>query len=369
MLRHRRTVGALHDYVRLGEALLHLAVPHLDVLDQVSAGAVRVQLRRIRLQGIARVGHRLQHLVLHIDQRQRLPCDLRRLRRHQRNRIAHVARRIRAPGKDRPVVFHQAVARVARHIGACQHRVHARQRARPLRVDPDDARVRMFAAQRRPEEHPLEVVVVRVQRRARHLVNRVRPRVRLPDLRQRLHHLRQFRLRHPARAHKDTRRLHRADDRLVARAAAVGIFQTLLDLDLARLRVLVQQRLRLHDETGRAEPALRRSVLDKGRLQRVQFQRLLPLPSLCQPLDRQHIRPLRFERRVDARVDRLPVDNHRAAAALRLIAPDLRAGQPQVVAQDLRQKAAGRHVEDLLRAVDSQSQFLHNAAPVSPRHR
>ena len=65
-------------------------------------------------------------------------------------------------------------------------------------------------------------------------------------------------------------------------------------------------------------------------------------PGLGQPLDRRHLRALRLERRVDAGVDRLAVNDDGAAAALSLIATDLGAGQPQVVAQDLGQIAAGR---------------------------
>ena len=260
VLGHGRAVGAFDDEIGCGEPLLHVTVPHFDVLDQVPVGAVRVELGRVRLQRIARIGDRHQHFVLHVDQRHCLLGDLCRIRHHQRNRIAHIAGRIGAPGEDRPVVFDQSVARVARHIRVRQHRADARQRARPVCVDFTYACMGMFAAQGCAEQHPVESIVVGIARRPRHLVDRVRPLMRLADLRQRLHHLRQLRLRHRSCAHELARRFHRVDDRRIAGAATVGILQALLDLGIARLRVLVQQRLRLHDEAGRAEAALRRPV-------------------------------------------------------------------------------------------------------------
>ena len=369
VLGHRRTVGALDHDVRRGEPRLHVAVPHLDMLEQVPVGTVRVQLRRVRLQRIPRIRDRLQHLVIDADQRQRLLRDLRRLRHRQRNRVADVACRKGAARKDRPVVFDQPVPRVARHVRVRQHRVHALQRTRRVRVNAANPRVRVFAAQRCPEKHPVERIVIRVKSRPRHLVDRIRPLQWLTNLRQRLHHRRQHRIRHPAGTQIFAGRLHRADDRRVARAAAVGVLETLLDIHLARVRVLVQQRLGLHDESGRAEAALRRAVADESILKRMQFRPAAGTvlgvgPRLGQPFDRQYLPALRLERRVDAGVDRLTVDDDGAAAAFGLITADLGAGQPQIVAQYLGQVTAGRYVKRALLAIDGQSKLCHVCAPV-----
>ena len=261
------------------------------------------------------------------------------------------------------------MTRVARHVRVRQHRVHALQRACRFGVDAANPRVRVFAAQRRPEKHPVKGIVIRIQSRPRHLVDRIRSLQRLTDLRQRLHHRRQHRIRHPAGAQILAGRLHRADDRRVAGAAAVSVLQALLDLHLARVRVLVQQRLGLHDEPRRAETALRRAVADEGILKRMQFKRvagfiLAAAPRLGQPFDRQHLRALRLERRVNAGIDRLTVDDDGAAAAFGLVTADLRAGQPQVVAQYLGQVTAGRYVKTALIAIDGQSELCHVCAPV-----
>ena len=369
VLGHRRAVRALDDDVGRGEPRLHVAVPHLDMLEQVPIGTVRVQLRRVRLQRIPRIGDRRQHLVIDADQRQRLLRDLRRLCHRQRDRVPDIACRIASARENRPVVFDQPVPRIARHVRVGQHRVHALQRTRRVGVDAANPRVGVFAAQRRPEKHPVERIVIGVERRPRHLVDRIRPLQWLTDLRQRLHYRRQHRIRHPAGAQILAGRLHRADDRRVAGAAAIGVLQALLDLHLARVRVLVQQRLGLHDEPGRAEAALRRPVADEGILKRMQFKRvagfiLAAFPHLRQPFDRQHLRALRLERRVNAGVDRLAVDDDGAAAAFGLVTADLRACQPQVVAQYLGQVTAGRYVKRALLAVDGQSKMCHVCAPV-----
>ena len=228
------------------------------------------------------------------------------------------------------------MARVARHVGMGQHCVDAVQGACRVSVDAANLRVGVFAAQCRAEKHPVKGIVIGVARRPRHLVDSIRPLQWLPDLRQRLRHRRQYRIRHRTRAQILAGGLHRADDRRVAGAAAVGVLQALLYLQVGRIRVFVQQRLGLHDEPGRAEAALRRSVADEGILKRMQFGRAAGTvlgagPRLGQSFDRQHLRALCLEGRVDAGVDRLAVDDYGAAAAFGLITADLGAGQPQVV--------------------------------------
>ena len=272
MLGHRRAVGALDDDIGCSEPLLHVTLTHLDMLEQVPVGTVRVQLGRVRLQRIPRFGDRRQHIVIHADQRQRLLRDLRRLGHRQRNRVAYIAGRIGAAGEDRPVVFDQAVAWVARHVYVGQHGVDAGQRARRVGVDFTNIGVGVFAAQRCAEQHAVEGIVIGVARRPRHLVDRVRSFQWLTDLRQRRHHRRQLRVRHRTGANVLAGGLHRVDDRGVAGAAAVGVLQALLYLRIGRIRVLVQQRLGLHDEPGRAEAALRRPVADEGGLERMQLR-------------------------------------------------------------------------------------------------
>src|SRR5687768_10571238 len=64
--------------------------------------------------------------------------------------------------------------------------------------------------------------------------------------------------------------LHRANDLVVAGAAAEVAGQPPADLVLGRARVRLEKRLRRDDEAGRADPALQRGVLEKSRLKRMQ---------------------------------------------------------------------------------------------------
>ena len=128
VLGHGRAIGALDDHIGVGKALVDVAVAHLDVLEQIARGSIRVQHRRVRAAGADRVGHRRQLFVFHLDQLERGVCDLFGVGHHQRQRIADIAGRILAAGKDRPVVFDQTVARIAGHVGVGQHGMDAGRR-------------------------------------------------------------------------------------------------------------------------------------------------------------------------------------------------------------------------------------------------
>ena len=78
-----------------------------------------------------------------------------------------------------------------------------------------------------------------------------------------------------------------------------------------------------------------------------------------QPFDGEDLRALGFEGGIDARVDALAVDEDGAGPALGLVAADLGAGQPQIVAQDFGEIAVGGHVQRVFDAVDGQFQFRH----------
>ena len=83
------------------------------------------------------------------------------------------------------------------------------------------------------------------------------------------------------------------------------------------------------------------------------------LPLVRQPFDGEDLRSLGFERRVDAGVDALPIDEDGAGSAFGLVAADLRAGQAQVIAQDFGEKATVEYVQRMSDAVDDQVQVGH----------
>ena len=91
---------------------------------------------------------------------------------------------------------------------------------------------------------------------------------------------------------------------------------------------------RRHDHAGRAEAALQAVILAEGLLHRMQ------LLAVGEALDGEHVGAVRLHRQHGAGLDRLAVDMDDAAAALRGVAADMGAGQPQDLAQELDQQRA-----------------------------
>ncbi len=156
-------VFPFHDNIGFREALRHVAERELDLL-----GDVRGFRRRwrnplgdhIRMQERRVLGHRRfhvddvrQHLVGHVDQAQRLLGDRRRSCRHRGHRVALVQRLVARHAVAREVAeVHRPLADESRlvgdvgEIGGRDHRLHARQRERPRRVDAHDPRMGVRAA-------------------------------------------------------------------------------------------------------------------------------------------------------------------------------------------------------------------------------
>ena len=77
------------------------------------------------------------------------------------------------------------------------------------------------------------------------------------------------------------------------------------------------------DQPRRAEPALHRARLDERLLHPVQ-----PI-AVREPLDRRHLVPVGLRGEHEARADERPVEQHRARAALALLARVLRAREAE----------------------------------------
>src|SRR4051794_27506600 len=138
----------------------------------------------------------------------------------------------------------------------------------------------------------------------------------------------------------------RADDPLVAGAPAEVPGERLADLRFAR-RVLVPDQVVGGEQDARgAEPALQTVVVPEGLLDRVQ-----PVPGR-QPLDRGQLGAVGLDGEQQAGTDRLAVHKHCARAAHAVLAPHVRAGQIQVLAQEVGQRAADRHGALVDAAVD-----------------
>src|SRR5881394_2347595 len=142
--------------------------------------------------------------------------------------------------------------------------------------------------------------------------------------------------------------LGRAMDRLahaVVAAAAARVRDARVDVGVGRLRDLREQRERVHDHPGLAVAALRRVELLPRELDRVIAVARHALDRLDRLADREGGGEA-------ARADRLTVDVHRARAALRDPAAELRAREPEVVADHPEQRRLRVRVDSVRCAVD-----------------
>ena len=142
--------------------------------------------------------------------------------------------------------------------------------------------------------------------------------------------------------------LDRLDDLLVAGAAAEVAGEALLDLGAGRVRREGEQRLRGDELARDAEAALRGAGVEERLLERME-----PIAGR-QPLDGADGRAVRLDREHQARIDAHAVDHDGAGAAFADEAALLRAGQPEIVAQDLEERVVRRDLDRARPAVDGQ---------------
>ena len=122
---------------------------------------------------------------------------------------------------------------------------------------------------------------------------------------------------------------------MVAGAAAEVARERLADLLLGRVRVALQQVGRGHDHARRAVAALQAVVLPERLLQRVQRA------FLAHSLDRRDLGAVGLDGEQRAGLDRLAVEVDGARAAVGRVAADVRAGEPERLAQEVDQEQAG----------------------------
>ena len=102
------------------------------------------------------------------------------------------------------------------------------------------------------------------------------------------------------------------------------------------------------DHAGRAEAALQAVVLDERALERVE------LAVLREPLDRRDLAALGLEREHGAALHGASVEEHGARAALARVAPDVRSGETEPVAQRVDEERPAFDLERALLAVDDE---------------
>ena len=128
---------------------------------------------------------------------------------------------------------------------------------------------------------------------------------------------------------------HRLDDLRVPGAPAQDAAQPVEHRGPGRVRHPREEVVRRHEHPGRARAALGAAAGEERGLER----RERPV-GRREPFDRRDPPPLDLADGHEARAHLLAVEAHRARPAVARVAADLRAGQPQVLAQDVDQAPA-----------------------------
>ena len=182
----------------------------------------------------------------------------------------------------------------------------------------------MRAAQGVAPEHPRDDQVARVCECSRDLRRGVDPADELADLPD---------LQRSGACHPDSQP-HGVEDLRVAGAATEVARQRLADLVVARVGAARKQVDRRDDEPRRAEAALDGACVDERLLDRMQA------PPSRQPFDRRHLVPVGLHGEHEAGAHERAVEQHRARAALTLLAGVLGAGKPELLAQREEERLA-----------------------------
>src|SRR5450432_3205784 len=155
--------------------------------------------------------------------------------------------------------------------------------------------------------------------------------------------------------HRLGARRDRQNDVLVAGAAAEIAFELFADGVIAEIVSFAVDHIdRGHDHAGGAETALQAVMLSERLLHRMQGGAVGG-----QALDGPDLVPVSHDRERGAGFDRLAVEMHDAGAALRGVAADMGAGQPQIFTQKLHQQGARVDIVFYGIAVHDQGDFGH----------
>src|SRR5262245_2652641 len=143
---------------------------------------------------------------------------------------------------------------------------------------------------------------------------------------------------HTSPFHRGGARLHRLYDIVIAGAAAEIAFEFLAYRFFGRSGMLGHQFERIHHHPRGAKAALQAMVFAKGRLHGVQST------ISGDALDRHDTRTFQLGREHVARLGRAAVDVHGTRSALSGIAADVRAREPQALAQEFDQQRPRIHL-------------------------
>ena len=396
----------LHHMLGLGEGRIRRRlVANMPIVTNIGRDIIMHRRRAERL-GLMHIRRRRQHVVIDDNGLGSIARLRPAGRHHQRHRIAHKAHlalgqhRVRRLGHGRAILVvdlpatGHAADLIGRHILAGENRNHPRHGPRSGEVERPDPRMRMRAAQKPGIGLARAIDIIGVMAAAGeetqiflashaganalkgddgvHVVRSLcghatcagglapqtyrAPRIRRAaekslggggdGLALAMHHI-----------GRGSDGLHYI---VVAGAAAEIAFQTLPDFPLAQpLRVLLHQVNGAHHHARRAETTLKRMILTKRLLHRVQGA-----IGRGQALNRGDRGAIAHHRQGGAGLHRFAIDMDHAGPALAGVAADMRAGQPQLFAQQFDQQGAALDRHAVALAVHRECDLRHVPPPV-----
>ena len=338
----------LDHHLRLRERVLDRVLGSVGEVPGQVVHLVEVGSGAVGLQALEHVRYRRQWLVFDFDGLGTIGSQLAVVRDDHGDRFTledSLLVRNGEPLRNGPLFGHErgrdrvGAAEQRFEVGCCQHGDHAWHGLRGGGIDARDSRVRMWAADDRHRQRARAYqvfdvapaagdqmrVLAAMDASANHLADGhglCPPQDRLG------------RGHASTGAHHLARGLYGAHDVGVTGTPAQIAFETLADLVLGRARVALQQRRRRHEEARRAETALQSVLVPERFLQRREFA------VAGQALDRCELSAIRLDGEHRAGFDRSAVDEYRAGTALAGVAADMRAGQTQVLAQEIHEQIA-----------------------------
>src|SRR6056297_2298435 len=146
----------------------------------------------------------------------------------------------------------------------------------------------------------------------------------------------------------------RLDNVVISRAATDIALKIMPYLGFARLGILLEQRMRAHHHTRRAETALQAVMILKRLLHMV--ERAI---GLAHPLDGGDLGPFSFARKDRTGLYRLAIHMHETGAALAGVASPMGAGETQIFPPEVNKKRPALYFSGDVLAVHSHADLRH----------
>ncbi len=215
------------------------------------------------LERLGRVADGLKDVVLDLDQRCSLARGVSARGRDRRQRVTHVAGRLALRDEERPIPCQQSLDPLAGDVARGDDRQDAGVGRRPRGIDPEHDGARMVGEADGPVKHARDAHVGHeLVLPERHAGAAIAPGPLPHPVARRGHRRADPGLGAGPTRHGD--RIDGLDDLGVAGAPAEVAGQAARDLIAARFGHPCEQRLGLHDDAGRAEPALRSPTRGEG---------------------------------------------------------------------------------------------------------